>query len=82
MFNHPLLAKILAGLPLGSLLELLLFLIYKNDIPDGIDTLWKIFVKDTFLFLKAFNKSLSNQKGRESLKFVRNKLFNRSMFLT
>ena len=40
----------------------LLFLIYINDLPDGITSLWKIFADDdTFLFSKlhSINKSLN-----------------------
>ena len=33
----------------------LLFLIYINDLPDGIISLWKIFADDTSLFSKVHN---------------------------
>ena len=45
--------KIMSGIPQGSVLGPLLFLIYINDLPDGINSLCKIFADDTFLFSKV-----------------------------
>ena len=42
--------KIMSGVPQGSVLESLLFLIYINDLPNGINSLCKIFADDTSLF--------------------------------
>ena len=39
--------------PRGSVLEPLLFLIYINDLPDGITSMCKIFADDTSLFSKV-----------------------------
>ena len=52
----------MSGIPQGSLPGPLLFLIYINDLPDGINSLCKIFADDTFLFSKIsdMHKSASN----------------------
>ena len=54
--------KIMSGIPQGSVLGPLLFLIYINDLHDGINSLCKIFADDTYLFSKVFDihKSASN----------------------
>ena len=44
------LGKVLAGVPQGSVLSPLLFLIYINDIAEGIKSICKIFADDTSLF--------------------------------
>ena len=45
--------KINSGVPQGSVLGSLLFLIYVNDLSDGITSICKIFADDTSLFSKV-----------------------------
>ena len=54
--------KIMSGIPQGSVLGPLLFLVYINYLPDGINSLCKIFADDTALFSKVYDihKSASN----------------------
>ena len=52
--------RIYSRVPQGSVLGPLLFLIYINDLPDGITSMCKIFADDTSLFSKVLhvNKSV------------------------
>ena len=52
--------KIISGVPQGTVLGPLLFLIYINDFSDGINSLCEIFADDTSLFSKVYdiNKSV------------------------
>ena len=47
--------RVLSGVPQGSILGPLLFLIYINDLPDGIQSICKIFADDTSFFSKWHN---------------------------
>ena len=38
-----------AGIPQGSILGLLLFFIYTNDLPNGLNSNFKVFLDDTSL---------------------------------
>ena len=51
----------MSGVPQGSVLGPLLLLIYINDLPDGINSLCKIFADDTSYLSKVYdiNKSVS-----------------------
>ena len=47
--------KMNSGVPQGSVLRPLLFLIYINDLPDGLTSMCKIFADDTSLFSKVLD---------------------------
>ena len=44
-------SPVLVGVPQGSILGLLLFLVYINHLPDNLESLAKLFADDTSLFL-------------------------------
>ena len=48
-----------SGVPQGSVLGPLFFLIYINDLPDNLEPNCKIFADDTSLFYKVFDKNVS-----------------------
>ena len=55
-------APILAAVPQGSILGPLLFLIYVNDLPDGLESLAKLFADNTSLFSKVYDSNLSTRQ--------------------
>ena len=50
-------APVLAGVPQGSILGPLLFLIYINNLPENLESSAKLFVDDTSLFSTVYNLS-------------------------
>ena len=47
--------KISSGVPQGLVLGTLLFMIFINNLPDGITSMCKVFVDDTSLFSKVLD---------------------------
>ena len=64
--------KILTVVHQGSVLGLILFLIYITDLPDGIKPIWKIFADDTSLFSKVKDRNCSTVELNNDLKIISN----------
>ena len=59
--------NILAGVPQGSVLGPILFLVYINDLPNGIESTCKIFADDTSLFSKVKDETSSDTQLNNDL---------------
>ena len=64
-----------SGVPYGSALGPLLFLIYINDLPDTIQSTCKIFADDTSLFSHVFDKYKSQSVLNNELQVINNWAF-------
>ena len=64
--------KINSGVPQGSVLGSFLFVIYINDLPDGIMSICKIFADDTSLFSKIIDTRNSQNSLNPDLEIIKN----------
>ena len=62
--------KINSEVPQGSVLGPLLFLIFINDLPDGITSLCNIFADDTSLFSKVYDIDISAKELNSDLENI------------
>ena len=72
-------ANVYAGVPQGSVLGPILFLIYINDLPDELTSMCKIFADDTSLFSKVIDKNNSNSQLNFDLAKISKLAFQRKM---
>ena len=68
-------APVLAGVPPGSILGPLLFLIYINDLPDNLESLAKLFADDTLLFSTVHDPSKSAKLLNDDLNKLSDRAF-------
>ena len=59
--------KVNAGVPQGSFLSPLLFLVYINDLPDNIKSEMRLYADDSFLFTKVEGIEHTQEKIEEDL---------------
>ena len=67
--------NIIAGVPQGSILGPLLFLIYINDLSEGLSTNAKIFVDNTSLFSVIHDSQTSENVLNKDLEMIHNLSF-------
>ena len=61
-----------AGVPQGSILRPFLFLIYINDLTEGVTTNVKLFADDTSLFSVVYDTQTSANNLNKDLKLINN----------
>ena len=63
-------SSVLAGVPQGSILGPLLFLIYINDLPENLQSTVKLFEDDTSLFSTVYELNISASQLESGLKKI------------
>ena len=72
--------NVLTGVPQGSILGLLMFLIYINDLSDGLQCNPKLFADDTSLFSTVYITEATNNLNKD-LAISQSRLINRKRVL-
>ena len=62
--------SVTAGVPQGSVLGPLFFLIYINDLVDNLTSEAKLFANDTSLFSVVYDESVTAQKLNKDLEVI------------
>ena len=60
--------SVLAGVPQGSILGPLLFLIYINDLPDGLESSVKLFADNISMFSNVYDPNMLADQLDKDLK--------------
>ena len=64
-------SSVLTGVPQGSILGPLLFLIYINDLPDDLESSVKLFADNTSLFSTVYDRIMLADQLDKDLKNIR-----------
>ena len=67
--------NVLAGVPQGSILSPLFFLIYINDVSDDFSSNPKLFADDVFIFSVIRDKSTSSKELNNDLRKISNRAY-------
>ena len=74
-------SSVVAGVPQGSILGPLVFLIYINDLPDGLESSVKLFADNTSLFSTVYDPNMSADQLDKDLKKISNRAYKWKMSL-